>query len=347
MSTTTTSLPISSTISSIATSTSDVFLLYRYEPTMGASALFAALFGLNVIVMILLLIKITNASKVKISSWSSITEAKGLRYFPADKLAGAYIPMVVGTAVEVGGYIARCVSSNNKSEVGPYAAQSVLLLISPTLFAASIYMLFGRMATLLFAEKIMIMPARFNTTIFVTGDIFSLLLQAAGGGLMASASSTDVGSDICVAGLFLQIGFFGLFIINEFVFYFRVYKVDSEVPRRCSSWKWLNIIMLGGSFLILIRSIVRAIEFIEGFKGFIISHEWFLYVFDALPMFAFTLLFTLIMPWYNIFVVQYESVDIQVYGQLSESKNSDSDIERYSENNINTNENFYPDNQYK
>jgi hypothetical protein len=37
--------------------------------------------------------------------------------------------------------------------------------------------------------------------------------------------------------------------------------------------------------LILIRSVYRVIEFIQGDNGYVISHEVFLYVFDALMMF--------------------------------------------------------------
>lgn len=94
--------------------------------------------------------------------------------------------MMVGTGVEVATYVLQTISIKNKTKPLPFALHSILLLIAPTLFAASIYMLFGRMATLLFAEQIMIMLARFNTAIFVKGDIASLLLQAAGSGMMAN-----------------------------------------------------------------------------------------------------------------------------------------------------------------
>ena len=39
------------------------------------------------------------------------------------------------------------------------------------------------------------------------------------------------------------------------------------------------------SILIFLRSIVRVIEYLEGDGGYIISHELFLYLFDAVPMF--------------------------------------------------------------
>ena len=47
--------------------------------------------------------------------------------------------------------------------------------------------------------------------------------------------------------------------------------------------------------LILIRNIVRVAEFVEGFNGFIILHEVFLYVFDGIPMAAVLIAF---LVWY-------------------------------------------------
>ena len=38
------------------------------------------------------------------------------------------------------------------------------------------------------------------------------------------------------------------------------------------------------SILIFIRSIVRMAEYGQGYSGYIISHEWYLFVFDALLM---------------------------------------------------------------
>ena len=49
------------------------------------------------------------------------------------------------------------------------------------------------------------------------------------------------------------------------------------------------------SALVLIRSVFRAIEYIQGHDGYLISHDWTLYVFDTLPMLLVMLLFYL---WY-------------------------------------------------
>lgn len=38
------------------------------------------------------------------------------------------------------------------------------------------------------------------------------------------------------------------------------------------------------SILIFVRSIVRVVEYIQGFGGYIMTHEAFLYIFDAVVM---------------------------------------------------------------
>ncbi|KAH9203014.1 RTA-like protein, partial [Zygosaccharomyces rouxii] len=199
---------------------------------------------------------------------------------------------LVGCILEVIGYAARCFNPNL---LVPYIIQSVFILIAPAYYAATTYMLFGKIAHLLFAEKLLILPAKYNTLIMVLGDIFSLLLQASGGGLMANQSSANLGSHIVIGGLFVQIAFFGLFISNEFLFLMKIHKVPCEFVKPTKNAVVLINLLLLGSILIFIRSIVRTAEFIEGYDGVIMTHEWFLYVFDATPMFLTSLIYTLSM----------------------------------------------------
>ncbi|CAL9728077.1 protein Rta1p [Monosporozyma unispora] len=296
------------------------FKFYEYNPTMGASILFTVLFFLISVGICFLVVQRDIKSRFKAEIWKDL---QGVRNYSIGKLTGAHVPLLVGCFVELAGYIGRCVSAHDQELMGAYIEQYILLLIAPTLYAGSIYMLFGRMAHLLFAEKIMIMPARFNTAIFVCGDIASLFLQAAGGGLMANDSQHQLGCNLVTAGLFVQIGFFGLFILNEFYFYFRVFKLPSDIPRKTKTWRILNLNLLVNSFLILIRSIVRTVEFLEGFSGFIASHEWFLYVFDALPMFALPVIFVSTYHMANIYMIQEESVEIQAYNNYSHQLNGE------------------------
>jgi hypothetical protein len=55
-----------------------------------------------------------------------------------------------------------------------------MILLAPPLYAASIYMVLGRTVTYLRAESLSLVPVKWMTKIFVTGDVFSFLLQCAG-----------------------------------------------------------------------------------------------------------------------------------------------------------------------
>ena len=85
-------------------------------------------------------------------------------------------------------------------------------------------------------------------------------------------------------GLFVQVVFFGLFVIAAAVFQYRLTKAPTALSSE-RPWQKHMIGLYLVSVLIFVRSIVRCVEYIEGFFGYIIEHEPFLYVFDATPMF--------------------------------------------------------------
>jgi hypothetical protein len=82
--------------------------------------------------------------------------------------------------VEITGYAARTQSHKDKSALGPFIIQSVLLLVAPALFAASIYMTLGRLILLLDGEKYALIKKTWLTKIFVLGDIMSFMVQSGG-----------------------------------------------------------------------------------------------------------------------------------------------------------------------
>jgi hypothetical protein len=51
-----------------------------------------------------------------------------------------------------------------------------------------------------------------------------------------------------------------------------------------------------GSFLIMVRSVFRAVEYLQGFDGYLLRHEAYLYIFDACLMFLVMVLFNWIHP---------------------------------------------------
>lgn len=119
---------------------------------------------------------------------------------------------------------------------------------------------------------------------------------------MASGSqdSATTGEHIIIGGLLVQILFFSFFIIVAVVFHIRMQKVPTSKVLSSDTtahvWRKHLFALYGGSLLILVRSVFRLIEYAQGNDGYLISHELFLYVFDALLMLLTTVLFAVTHP---------------------------------------------------
>lgn len=86
-------------------------------------------------------------------------------------------------SVEVAGYAARAASYNKTDQLPPYVIQYLLILVAPALFAASIYMILGRIIRSVQGERHSPIRPVWLTRIFVTGDTISFATQLVGGGL--------------------------------------------------------------------------------------------------------------------------------------------------------------------
>ncbi|KAK9860179.1 hypothetical protein MYU51_010531 [Penicillium brevicompactum] len=212
-----------------------------------------------------------------------------------------FVPLVIGGYFELVGYIGRAMSSQQSPNwtLGPYVMQSTLLLIAPALFAASIYMELGRIILMIKGEQLALVRVSWMTKIFVAGDVLSFLMQASGAGIMVtgSSSSSSTGQNVIIGGLIVQIVFFGFFLISAVIFSRRVAghstaaAVASQYPWQKHMWA-----LHSSSVLVLIRSVVRVVEYVQGESGYVMEHEVFIYVFDGLLMFALMVIFLIIHP---------------------------------------------------
>ena len=125
------------------------------------------------------------------------------------------IPFIVGGLFEIIGYIGRAASHNDPQALGPYICQAILLLVAPALFAATIYMTLARIIVQLKAEHQSVIRVNWLTKIFVVGDVLSFILQGGGGGAQSGGSLNmlHLGEKLIIVGLFIQIAFFGLFML--------------------------------------------------------------------------------------------------------------------------------------
>ncbi|KAK4236568.1 hypothetical protein C8A03DRAFT_35507 [Achaetomium macrosporum] len=246
------------------------FKLYRYEPNLAANVVFIVLFALTGIGHVVLLVR------------------KRVWYF---------IPFVIGCIFEAIGYIGRAIAAKEAPNytLTAYILQTLLILLGPALFAASIYMILARLIRYLGAEDYALVRTNWMTKIFVTGDVLSFLGQSAGGGLMAKAKSPDdqkMGENIILGGLGIQIVFFGFFIVTTIVFHVRIAR--NPTPRSYSvtgPWRQHIMALYASSVLILVRSLFRMAEFGLGNDGVLMQSEAYLLGLDGALMFIVTAVF--------------------------------------------------------
>ncbi|KAJ4989968.1 Protein RTA1-like protein 8 [Stagonosporopsis vannaccii] len=281
---------------------------YRYHPSRTAAVIFVVVFALTTVL---------HAFQVcKRRTW----------YF---------IPLVVGGIFEILGYVGRILSTKDLWALGLFIMQSLLLLIAPALFAASIYIVLGRIIILVDGERHSLIRQKWLTKIFVTGDVISFLVQAGGGGIQAGGTLAllHTGEKIIVVGLFLQLTFFGFFIVVAGLFHYRFVKANAILASRYHRetthhdqsygklrhppspganhetsrqhptirahqlpWRRHMYILYITSGLIMVRSIFRVVEYLQGNNGYLLRHEVYLYIFDALLMFVVMCLFNWVHP---------------------------------------------------
>ena len=121
------------------------FKLYRYSPSLAAAILLNILFFLASFLHLYQLLRTR--------TWF-------------------FIPFAIGGFFESIGYIGRAVGAQETPDwtIGAYVIQSILILVAPALFAASIYMELGRIIRVTDGEAYSLIRARWLTKIFVAGE---------------------------------------------------------------------------------------------------------------------------------------------------------------------------------
>ena len=109
-----------------------------------------------------------------------------------------------------------------------------------------------------------------------------------GGGIMAkgNGSGATLGANIIVGGLVLQLIFFGIFIAVTAAFDRAMHACPTarSTKPEVANWRKHLKVMYITSGLIMVRNIVRVVEYAQGSGGYLLDHEFVLYVFDALLM---------------------------------------------------------------
>ncbi|OQE32489.1 hypothetical protein PENFLA_c001G10509 [Penicillium flavigenum] len=245
---------------------------YDYIPSVPAAVVSIVLFGISTV----------------LHCWQML---RGRTWF--------FIAFIFGGIFEVVGYTARVVSSKEYPNytIPPLAIQAVLVLVAPSLLAASIYMELGRVMIVTGGEHLSPLRRSWLTKIFVVGDVISFFIQAGGAGMLVKASTAEKGGNVIKVGLIIQIIFFGLFIITSIVFHVKLVKNGSRVlQQRQVPWKKHQTALYIGSLLIFVRCIFRYIEYNQGNSGTLLQHEFYSYIFDAALMLLVMVAFNVVHP---------------------------------------------------
>ncbi|EOO04454.1 putative rta1 domain protein [Phaeoacremonium minimum UCRPA7] len=273
---------------------------YLYEPSTAAAGAVAGLFAVGCLATIFL--------SIRHKSW-------------------IWFVMVAAIAMEASGYGARVKSAGDPTNQSLYVAQFCLVVLAPVLMAGVIYVVFGRIVFLVVPSqhrttKFLWVPARWITPIFVGFDVVALLLQLIGAVMISGTSPTDKnakdklhrGRDIAMVGVTLQIIAFGLFSIIAARFHFTSRQFRKILEQKVQTAEGSKFVTMPGStkkfnpnwrrmlyvvniscLLIMVRSVYREIDFAEGKTGTTQKHEWYVYVFDAVPI-LFVVIIYLICP---------------------------------------------------
>jgi hypothetical protein len=156
---------------------------YGYRPNLGGNAFLAAIFALCTIYNLII----------------------GIR----SRQIMFTIALTVGSLMETAGYIGRIIMHNNPWNKSGFELQIICLILAPSFVAAGIYWSLKHIVLFTGPEQSRLAP-RLYPWIFVGCDVGSILLQAAGGGVAASATKTnakllDAGNDIMIAGIAFQV----------------------------------------------------------------------------------------------------------------------------------------------
>ncbi|KAI5917394.1 RTA1-domain-containing protein [Camillea tinctor] len=248
-------------------------VFFEYRPNEAAGYAFLALFGIAALVHLFFILQLR--------AWFCIA-------------------LFLGGISETFGYYGRARASKDPSQVGPFIQQNLLILVAAPFLAASIYMSLGRLTVGLGAQRHSVISVRWMTKIYVLVDIGCIGSQFVGSIIPASGDPDAIKNSriILIAGLIVQLSALSLFIFTCWHVHTRVKRnpPDMLLENPALQWEKYFWAVEGMTGLMLIRSMVRSIEYLQGEGGFVISHEVFIYLFDAVPMLLIMVILAVVHP---------------------------------------------------
>ncbi|KAG8979109.1 hypothetical protein FRC05_009319 [Tulasnella sp. 425] len=206
--------------------------------------------------------------------------------------------ILVGGTLEWLGYMFRVFAIGAEGPSSWLVVSQTFLIVSPALLVGQCYIIIERMMAYV-GKEYGFTDHNEITRIFLGADIIAIVIQAIGSSVLTDARQdlyqAKVAKKILVAGLLLQIITFGIYSFFAVTFDFRSSR-DPALRAYDTQMRGLRKLWIAfyvSAVLITLRSIYRAVEFadiapgprgIYDPDGYLFTHEWPMYVFDAIPV---------------------------------------------------------------
>ncbi|KAI1084504.1 RTA1 like protein-domain-containing protein [Whalleya microplaca] len=224
--------------------------VYGYRPSLAANITFVVLFGLGGVVHAVL--------GFKRKTWWFIC------------------CMIVCSMNACIGYGGRVWLWYDPFSFEAFLMQMICITTGPVYYCAATYVILGQTIAYFSPTISRLKPAFFYFG-FGTCDIISLALQAAGGAMSSSsAGSSDLDTNLALAGLAFQVATiftFCSFLFDFIIRYFRSPQGRIAISKIGSQLKLFFGFMFLAMFLTVVRSVYRLVELREGYSGDLIKEE--------------------------------------------------------------------------
>ncbi|CAI7598666.1 unnamed protein product [Penicillium palitans] len=202
--------------------------------------------------------------------------------------AAFFIPLVLGGVCETFGYYGRAWSHKDRRNISSWALQEMLILCAPPLLAATVYMVLGRIIRSFDAEHLVRMSPKKITVIFVLNDVLTFCTQLGGAGVQVTGDENvmAIGKKVVLAGLIFSLIVFSFFIWIAVSLHRRLLRNPTDIlVINNINWQQYMWTLYAACFALMLRNLVRTIQFGASKNSALNQKEVYIYVFDGFLMF--------------------------------------------------------------